>query len=53
MSDFESDQKRDLECLRLAADLMQLAATELNPELKAHCLRLAGVLTEQAQRPDR
>jgi len=47
MPDSESDQKRDLECLRLASDLMQLASAELDPELKAHCLRLAGVLTDQ------
>jgi hypothetical protein len=47
VSDSESDQKRDLECLRLASDLVQLASAQLNPELKAHCLRLAGVLTDQ------
>jgi hypothetical protein len=47
MTDSESDQKRDLECLRLASDLMQLASAELNPELKVHCLRLAGILHDQ------
>jgi hypothetical protein len=50
MPDSESDQKRDLECLRLASDLMQLASASLNPELKAHCLRMAGILTDQANR---
>jgi hypothetical protein len=53
VSDSESDQKRDLECLRLASDLMQLASATLNPKLKAHCLRMAGVLTDHVeQKPD-
>ena len=47
MLDSESDQKRDLEYLRLASDLMQLASATLNPELRAHCLRMATVLTDQ------
>jgi hypothetical protein len=47
MSDSKSDQKHDLECLRLASDLMQLASATLNPELKAQCLRMAAVLTDQ------
>ena len=47
MPDSESDQKHDLECLRLASDLMQLASATLNPELRAHCLRMATVLTDQ------
>lgn len=32
MSDSESDRKRELECLRLASDLIQLAT---DPDLKA------------------
>jgi hypothetical protein len=48
VSDSNSDQKRDLECLRLASDLMQLSRETLNPNLKAHCLRMAGVWTDQA-----
>lgn len=48
MPDSEIDQKRDLECLRLASDLIELASMSLTPELKAHCLRLANVLTDQA-----
>ena len=35
MSDSESDRKRELECLRLASDRIQLAAKTLNPHLKA------------------
>lgn len=41
MSDSENDSKRELECLRLASDLMQLANETLDPDLKAHCLRMA------------
>lgn len=48
MTDSESDQKRDLECLRLASDLIELASMSLTPELKAQCLRMATELTEQA-----
>lgn len=47
MSDSENDQKRELECLRLASDLTQLAKETLNPDLKAHCLRMAAVFTSQ------
>jgi hypothetical protein len=50
MSDSENDRKRELECLRLASDLTQLATKTLNPDLKAHCLRMAGTLTDQAER---
>ena len=35
MSDSESDRKRELECLRLALDRIQLAIETLNPHLKA------------------
>jgi hypothetical protein len=51
---FDSDveQKRALECLRLASDLMQLSRETLNPNLKAHCLRMADVWTDQAGPPD-
>jgi hypothetical protein len=35
MSDSESDRKRELECPRLASDLIQLATETLNPDLKA------------------
>jgi hypothetical protein len=48
VSDSNNEQKRALECLRLASDLMQLSRETLNPNLKAHCLRMAGVWTDQA-----
>jgi hypothetical protein len=35
MSDSESDRKRELEDLRPASDLIQLATETLNPDLKA------------------
>jgi hypothetical protein len=49
MSDAENNRKRELEFLRLASDLTQLATETLNPDLKAHCLRMAGRLTDQAE----
>jgi hypothetical protein len=48
MSYSENDRKRELECLRLASDLTRLATDTLNPDLKAHCLRMAKIWTEQA-----
>ena len=47
MSDSDYEQKRELECLRLASDLTQLSRETLKPDLKAHCLRMAGVRTDQ------
>ena len=41
MSDFENEQKRELERLRLASELRQLARLTTNPHLKARCLRAA------------
>jgi hypothetical protein len=49
MPDSESDRKSDLECMRLASDLMQMATETLNPDLKAHCLRMASMWTERAE----
>jgi hypothetical protein len=46
VSDSNNEQKRELECLRLASDLMQLWRETLNLDLKAHCLRMAGVWTD-------
>jgi hypothetical protein len=40
-NDRRDDQKRELECLRLASDLRQIAKDTLNQDLKAHCLRMA------------
>jgi CheY-like chemotaxis protein len=47
MPDPDSDRKRDLECLRLASEITELATATLNPALKAHCVRMAGVLTDR------
>ena len=49
MSDSENDRKRELECLRLASDLTRLATGTLNPDLKAHCVRMAGIWTARAE----
>jgi hypothetical protein len=53
MPDSESDQRSELECLRLASDLMEMATQTLNPKLKAHCLRMARAWTDQAEREPR
>jgi hypothetical protein len=50
VSDSNYDRKRELECLRLASDLMQLAADTLNPHLKAHCLRMAKIWSGEAEK---
>jgi hypothetical protein len=47
-NDRRNDQKRELECLRLASDLRQLAKEPLDPELKAYCLRMAKQWSDQA-----
>jgi hypothetical protein len=49
MSDSENDRRRELECLRLASDLAQLATETLNPDLKAHCVRMASLWNDQAE----
>lgn len=49
MSDSDDELKRDLECLRLASDLTQLASDTLNPDLRAHCFRMAKVWSTQAR----
>jgi len=48
MSDSESRRRHDLECLRLASNLMQLATDALDPALKAHCVRMAKMWSDQA-----
>jgi hypothetical protein len=48
MSNSENDIKLELECLRLASDLKQIANDTLNPDLKAHCLRMAKQWTGEA-----
>jgi hypothetical protein len=48
--DSNYDRKRELECLRLASDLMQLAKDTLNPDLKAHCVRMAEAWSGEAEK---
>jgi hypothetical protein len=43
MSDPEQSRKHALECLRLEADCMQLAADTANPDFQSHFLRMARV----------
>jgi hypothetical protein len=47
VSDSNIEQKRESECLRLASDLRQMSRETLSPNLKAHCLRMAAVWTDQ------
>lgn len=50
-NDRRDDEKRDLECLRLASDLRQLAKETLDPELKSHCFRMAKQWSDEADNP--
>jgi hypothetical protein len=50
-NDHRDDQKRALECLRLASDLMQLAKETIAPHLKAHCVRMAKHWSHEAYAP--
>jgi hypothetical protein len=47
MSNSGNDRKRELECLRLASDLTQLATETPNPGLRTHFLRMAKAWTDQ------
>ena len=51
MDDSENDSRVELECLRLASDLKQLAKDTLNPDLKAHCLRMAKHWSGEGDEP--
>ena len=51
MDDSENDSRVELECLRLASDLKQLANDTLTPDLKAHCLRMAKHWSGEAGTP--
>ncbi len=53
MSGSENDSKLELECLRLASDLRQLAKETLDPALKAHCLRMAMQWSGEVDEPAR
>ena len=48
MSESENQRKLELECMRLASDLMELASDTLNPHLKAHCIRMAELWSDRA-----
>jgi hypothetical protein len=50
-NDRRDDQKRELECLRLASDLRQLAKETLDPDLKTHCLRMAKHWSGEGDEP--
>lgn len=45
MSNADEELKRDLECLRLASDFLQLSRDTLNPQLRAHFIRMADYWT--------
>jgi len=47
MSDSQNDRKRELECLRLASELTQLATKTLNLDLKVRFLRMAKHWADQ------
>jgi hypothetical protein len=50
MYDNGDELKHDLECLRLASDLIQMSRDTLNPALRAHCDRMASFWSDQAGR---
>ncbi len=50
MSESDYSRKHALECLRLAADCMQLVGDLQNPALQSHFLRMATVWTDLAVR---
>ncbi|MGA2058585.1 MAG: hypothetical protein ABSG88_25200 [Bradyrhizobium sp.] len=52
MSKSEQLLRDDLDCLRLASDLTQLASDTLNPALKAYLLQLARNCTLMVDRGD-
>jgi hypothetical protein len=48
VSEADSEHRHNLECLRLAYDFMQMSRDKLNPNLQAHCVRMASYWCEQA-----
>jgi hypothetical protein len=48
VTEFENQRNRELECKRLASDLMELASDTLSPHLKAHCIRMARLWFDRA-----
>jgi hypothetical protein len=49
MPDSEYSRKHDLECLRLASDLTQLANSNAGPVLRSQFLQMAKVWTSLAE----
>jgi hypothetical protein len=49
MSDSDNERKLELECLRLASDLTQLAKDTLSQDLRPHCLRMAKIWSDRAE----
>jgi hypothetical protein len=52
MSKSEQLLRDDLDCLRLASDLTQLASDTLSPALRAYLLQLARTCTVMVDRGD-
>jgi hypothetical protein len=50
VSDSDNWRRHALECLRLAADCMQLVGDVHNPALQRHLLRMAGLWSNRAER---
>jgi hypothetical protein len=50
-NDRRDDRNLELECLRLASDLRQLAKETLDPDLRALCLRMAKHSSDEADGP--
>jgi hypothetical protein len=50
-NDRRDEGKRELECMRLASDLRQLAKETLDPDLKARFLRIAKQWSDEADEP--
>lgn len=42
LSNADKELKLDLECLRLASDLIQMSRDTLDPDLRAHFIRMAA-----------
>jgi hypothetical protein len=48
VSGADSEHRHNLECLRLASGFMHMSRDTLNPDLQAHCVRMASYWSEQA-----
>ena len=51
MPSSKNDSKLELERLRLASDLRQLAKETLDPDLREHCLRMAEQWSGEVDEP--